>query len=130
VSNMKLQRTRYTADGIFGWLLDSSGNGTAHTLEHSYDLKPKLPAGTYKCVRGKHQLHGGIPFETFEVTGVAGHSGILFHVGNYNKDSDGCILLGAGTLPGMITNSRLAFALFMDSLRGINEFTLEVLNDD
>ena len=123
---MTLTRTRYTEDGIFGEL-SMDGRFLAVTLEHSYQCVPKLPGGLYLCVRGGHRLEGmPADFQTFEVTGVPGHSGILFHWGNYNRDSDGCILLGGGALDKMITDSRRAFANFMAALSGVERFQLTV----
>lgn len=139
---MKLILTRIDKreDGIFGTLHTETKTTLAVTIEHAYDsglgngsYDAKLQPGTYNCVRGAHQLHAGKPFETFEVKGVAGHTGILFHVGNFNEDSEGCILLGRRIAPrdppesgNMITSSRNTFNAFMDLLRGLDSFTLEV----
>lgn len=128
-----LERIKSNSYGVFSRLKDGPDT-LAVTLEHAYGDKPtaKLLPGMYKCVRGKHRLRADGPvFETFEITGVKGHWGILFHVGNYNKDSDGCVLVGHSitTLKDgteMITDSRKAFKLFMDYLEGIDEFVLEV----
>ena len=127
-----LTRREYRADGIFGEIEDADGGDFLFlTLEHSYDLMPKLPAGTYICERGIHRLSDLKPFETFEVMNVEGHSGILFHVGNYNDDSSGCILLGLGrgfTLKNgkMLTNSRVAFDKFMRLQGDVDSFKLIV----
>lgn len=121
----------YRDDGIFSELRDETGKVIAHTLEHSYDKKPKVELGAYKCVRGPHRLHGMVSdFETFEITGVQGHTGVLFHWGNWNDDSNGCVLLGEGIAASqkgqMVTNSRKTFQEFMDMLEGQNSFTLMV----
>jgi hypothetical protein len=112
----KLQRLASRVDGIFSVLfLDDVPR--FFTLEHSFDLKPAVPAGTYTCIRGLHRLSKGFPFQTYEIMGVEGHSGILFHPGNTNADSEGCVLLGTGTaLTGdalEVVNSRAAFAAFL-----------------
>lgn len=123
------------AFGIFGKLTDGE-KFIAYTLEHAYasnvvgeGFKAKLPEGEYTCVRGFHKI--GKPgalktIETFEVTNVPGHSGILFHVGNYNRDSDGCILLGTEVLMYQVAESQKAFEQFMLGLKGINQFQLTV----
>lgn len=126
-----LKRREFREDGIFSELHDPAGKVVSQTVEHSYKNLPKLYLGTFKCVRGQHQLHGMTkPFTTFEVTGVNGHTGILFHVGNWNDDSDGCILMGEGIAQSskgqMVTGSRINFNAFMKSLDGVNEFTLVV----
>lgn len=139
--NLTLERKAREADGVFGVLTDETGNFTCVTLEHAYDsghgdgsYTSKLQPGTYKCVRGLHRLHGMTnSFETFEITGVVGHTNILFHVGNFNEDSEGCVLLGrriaqrdAPETGNMITSSRNTFNAFMDLQKGVDAFNLTV----
>lgn len=139
--NLTLTRELLREDGVFSSLADESGVKIAEVLEHAYEtdeinvFSPKLLAGTYTCRRGLHRLHGmANSFETFEVEGVGGHSGILFHCGNYNADSDGCLLVGATVQatkvgaqgPLMITNSRITFAKFMTLQENIDSFLLVV----
>lgn len=134
--DLKLTRKEYREDGIIGEITElKSGKHFCVSMEHAYDSKngdgsyaPKLPKGTYRCVRGIHRLHDMKPFETFEVTEVPGHYGILIHVGNYNKDSEGCILIGYGYGgdPRVISQSRMTFAKFMNLQLGVKEFTLVV----
>lgn len=129
---LTLQRTRYLPEGVFGKLMRPDGSIFLHTLEHAYvqgdgGITAKAPLGEYTCVRGPHRLHGmDADFETFEVTGVVGHKGILFHPGNYNRDSEGCILLGKGELAEMITDSRSAFNSFMRLMDGTDSFQLVI----
>lgn len=130
---MILQRLEFSDMGIFGSLRSLENEPEiAKTLEHSYFIPgggfiAKLPFGTYRCVRGMHQLSGGFPFETFEITGVPGHSGILFHRGNFNRDSEGCILLGTDIENSALTHSADAFLKFMSGLDGVISFDLEVI---
>ena len=129
--SFKLTRKEFRPDGIFSELVDQNGKLVAHTLEHSYDNLPKITNGTWKCVRGPHRLHNMTEdFITFEITGIAGHTDLLFHWGNYDKDSEGCVLVGEAVVQNgaieMITNSRATFAKFMDSLNGIDEFEVTV----
>lgn len=138
--NLVMSLTQRRPDGIFGKLGDESGNVFAVTLEHAYSVTslspetafaPKIPSGTFRCVRGKHRLHGMTEdFETFEITGVEGHSNLLFHWGNWNRDSEGCVLLGDKIAQDygaeMITNSRVAFARFMAMQDGVDSFNLTV----
>ena len=134
--NIILKRTAFRKDGIFGVLLDETNNELYHTLEHAYEnggnYEPKIPPGSYTCKRGEHRLeHMTNSFTTFQVD-VPGHTNILFHVGNYNEDSEGCILLGISTAPAltrscdMLLNSTKAFNEFMALQSGANEFTLTV----
>lgn len=134
-----LRRKKYLEEGIFGELSDTSGKIIAITLEHAYPdasglLSPKIPNGTFICLRGQHQLeHSPQPFATFEVSDVPGHSHILFHPGNYNQDSDGCILLGDSMLQktgqkAMILNSRVTFEKFMELQQNALTFHLLVIS--
>jgi hypothetical protein len=134
--DLTLTRFESRADGIFGMLTDAVGQRIAHTLEHAYDdgqggWTAKIPAGTFTCVRGDHLLDGmTTPFSTFEITGVPGHTGLLFHWGNYNSDSEGCVLLGYSEVDAggrrMITASRASFARFMQLQAGQDSFQLVV----
>lgn len=122
-------------DGVFSTLF-RNGEKFCLTLEHAFEdgdgnLYPKLKRGaTYKCVRGIHQLARGPKFPTFEITGVPGHSGILFHVGNFNKDSDGCVLMGkrlhVENSEHWIDDSHVSFTAFLKALEEVDEFDLTV----
>jgi hypothetical protein len=143
---LKLIRHDHQVDGIFGKLFTEEGEKIAVTLEHAYDsglgdgsYTPKVPPGEYLCVKSQHQLHSmAHPFTTFELKKVPGHTNILLHSGNFNEDSDGCILLGqeithtthAPNHPGgttMITASRVTFKKFMERMNLIDTFYLTVV---
>lgn len=142
--DLKLKRVFYEADGIVSNVFDPQSKHVMTTLEHAYpsglpEYKwlPKVPPGVYTCKRGTHALHDGKQFETFEVMGVAGHAGILFHHGNWNRDSEGCILTGdalteapdpedGGHAHDLVTNTNAAFSRFMEAQDGCDSFTLTV----
>lgn len=139
--NLTLARTDKEVDGIFGTLVSEDGSFSCITLEHAYDsgngdgsYAPKTLPGIYKCVRGEHQLaHMTSPFTTFMITHDDGHTNVLFHVGNFNEDSEGCILLGRRVVPrdppetgNMITSSKNTFNAFMDLQKDVTEFILTV----
>ena len=125
--NMSLVRGRFDEDGIYGQLLDSNGSWVVFTIEHSYNLTPKLPDGIYSCVRGIHVLdHHPEGFETFQIIGVPGHEGILIHRGNTQDDSDGCVLIGTSMGDKCILNSENAYLKLMALQVTFNSFTLTV----
>jgi hypothetical protein len=137
---MKLVRNSFRKDGVFGELLDDSGNVVAVTAEHAYlqddgTVASKIPEGTYTCQRGQHQLHGmAAPFTTFQIMDVPNHTNILLHMGNWPQiDSDGCCLLGealaASPKGQMVTNSISAFNKFIELQNGAAQFLLVVTND-
>lgn len=133
---MILKREAFRKDGIFSELLDDQGNQLFCTLEHAFRDEdghyfPKIPDGVYECIRGQHRLEGmNENFETFEITGISGHTGLLFHIGNFNFDSDGCVLVGSqfNKQPTVWTviNSRIAFTNFMDLQKNCDKFSLLV----
>lgn len=133
----ELVRVAVQPEGAFGVLL-MDGLPFLLTLERTYpviDAKPrgpqftKIPRGRYRCER-TYYYRGG--HETFEVTGVVGHSRLLFHRGNTESDSEGCILLGRtfGPVSGQqgVLDSRWAFDQFMRVNRDRADFDLEVRN--
>ena len=116
-----IHRDDFHALGVRGWM---EGGGTVlQTLEDPLDL---IGPGTYTCTRS-HYHRGGYP--TFEIH-VSGRSRILFHIGNDLTDTEGCVLVGLerGELNGVpaVLNSTPAFKQFMDSLDGVDLFTLVV----
>lgn len=131
---MILRRNSFVESGIFGTLSDETNSFHYVTLEHAYatldtppKFVPKVPQGTFKCVRGIHQLEGmDHRFETFEITDVPGHTNLLFHTGNVNSDSAGCVLLGYERVNDTILYSRIAFSSFLDRLNGVDIFELTV----
>ncbi len=136
MQTLALSRVSKNPDGVFSILTLPDGT-KYHCLEHAYSdggqaWLPKIPNGSFTCVRGERKLTSMIhTFSTFEVTGVAGHSNLLFHQGNYDRDSEGCILVGlsfdSDLHPMMVTASRVAFADFMSRLKDVDQFTLNVV---
>ena len=131
-----LTRFARTGDGVLGRL------GEWYTLEEE-DLGNQrniscIPAGVYLCIRHFY-AHGG--YETFEVTGVPGRSGILIHAGNTEEDTEGCILLGkslgviqrvdedtkASTFKLAVLDPKTAVTEFLKSMEGIEQFILRIV---
>jgi hypothetical protein len=124
---------------VLSFVDDASGHPLFVSVEHAYqdtngDWLPKIPPGRYRCVRGAHSLDGVHKFDTFEITGVEGHTGLLFHPGNTELDSKGCVCLGTtfgelqvgGQLLDAVLGSRDAFGIFMTLQMPVDEFWLTV----
>jgi len=101
-------------DGCFGVLLHNEVP-FAVTLERTYDegKQIKIPAGIHRCHRSRYNKGG---YDTFEIE-IEGHSRILFHKGNTELHSDGCVLVAEsfamfGGKPG-IAMSGEGFGEFM-----------------
>ena len=85
-----------------------------------------IPTGQYICKRYSSKKYNN----TFEVTAVQGRSKILFHSGNTDNNTKGCIILGSnfGNLlhEWAILNSRKAMQQFMQHTAEVDEFMLTI----
>lgn len=124
------KKENFLAAGIFGELRGQYGNLFAVTLEHAYvqadgTYLPKVPPGVYRCERYASPHFG---YDVFRLIGVPDHDYIEIHVGNFNANSEGCILIGDNRVALTISGSRDAFDRFMKTQTNINEFQLSVEN--
>ena len=126
---MHLVRTHDSSAGMFGVLIVDE-RPLCVTLENPWlDNQVGIscvPPGTYHCERIDSPNFG----DTFMLEHVPDRSHILFHHGNTEPDTRGCILLGQyygllGRTPAVL-NSRATRRLFMDKLVETNSFTLEI----
>jgi hypothetical protein len=123
-----VKRVAILEEGAFGVML-MLGTPFAVTLERTFDDgQPVIPAGRYVCKRS--YFYGG-GYETYEIS-VPGHSRVLFHKGNTEVDSAGCILIAEsfGVLGGEagILDSRGGFSEFVSRVNGVGEFQLSVVD--
>lgn len=99
-----------------------------YTLENPLrDKDSCIPAGIYTCVPYTSSKHSDV----YEVTDVPGRSYILFHSGNFESDTLGCILVG--NISGILLNQPAVMdsKACMDRLKkllGKNDFRL-ILSD-
>lgn len=124
---LKLKRTQHLPTATLGQLtFDDIKTDAIYTLENpkrKTDKDSRIPAGTYTC-----KPYSGTKYkDVYEVTNVPNRTAILFHWGNTEKDTLGCILLGnkigkIGSEPAIL-ESKKCFERFR-SLVGKNSFTL------
>ncbi len=83
-----------------------------------------IPRGTYKVVMDfSTRFQEVMP----HILDVPNFEGIRIHAGNTAADTEGCILLGTNSTPGMVTNSRVIFGLFYDRIKNVkNEITITI----
>lgn len=121
----------HPGDGTFG-TLRIEGRAFCVTLEPP-DLNnapniSNIPPGNYRCRR---YSSAKFPY-TFEIAGVPGRDGVLFHAGNTVGDTRGCVLLGQyfGKLRDdrrAVLNSGNTFAAFMGLLASEDGFDLNII---
>ncbi len=90
---IRIVRFSETKDGTFG-VMEYNGVPFSYTLEpndRGNGRNSCIPPGRYHCIR-----HHGTKFKNaWAITNVPNRSAILFHVGNIEDDSLGCILMGS-----------------------------------
>jgi hypothetical protein len=131
--DMLLKRVAHTDTATYGVLIKDGNIPFAVTLENPWlENNPRvscIPFGTYTCKRVQSPRFGN----TFEITGVAGRSHILFHAGNISADTLGCVLVGHGFdfVRGEegIVGSKKEFDEFLALQKNVNEFTLTIINN-
>lgn len=138
-----LGRVADSPDFTFGRI---EGHGLRlHTLEEedrgNERGQSRIPAGTYICRRTIYHRYG---YETFEITGVPGRTRILFHPGNTEEDTEGCVLLGlrvgrfevedeetGETRHKLgVADSKRAFKRFMRHFEGVDAFELTITDPE
>lgn len=114
-------------------------NGQSRFVTHELPWKDNLskqsciPEGDYVAskVHNRTLYNGSHTIKTtFEVNAVPSRNGILFHSGNSNGNTMGCILLGMafGIMDGgSIVQSRDAFQAFIDLLSPYDSFKLSIV---
>jgi len=138
---MELKRiSQNESHPTFGVLLNR-GLPFAVTLERPWRQNRRgiscIPSGTYRCVRCSASPDYGFRDSpnfgnTFQVYNVPERSKILFHKGNVNQDTHGCIIVGEqyDYLQGenAVLSSRKGFEEFLKITQHVDEFFLEITN--
>ena len=124
---LKLKRVADNEDATFGVLIN--GNiPFAVTLEPAWEDNKKgiscIPSGPYSCKRVKSPKFG----DTFEILDVEERTHILFHKGNSERNTQGCVLIAEefGILNGKaaVLASGRGYREFMNILKDVDEFDL------
>ncbi len=132
--------------GVFGYFLlfNDMGDRIAYwpTCEEDWRGNKRnvssIPTGTYEAKRVQSPKFG----DTFEVTAVPNRAAILFHAGNTEESTEGCILLGKryGMLAvkkdedtgkqaankWAVLDSKTAFQEFRSATAGLQQFPVTV----
>ena len=124
---IKLFRLEQTGQGALGALVLDGQYFCSFLMPDAGGDKFQIPSGLYQCKR----FHGHRWKDTFEII-VEGHTALLFHSGNIEAHSEGCVLLGQ--YPGKlgenraVLNSGATFRKFMGRMENVEEFELEIFD--
>lgn len=128
---LTLERFCYSQHATFGYIGMPDGQVLATVERPWLDNKPMvscIPTGYYSCAP-KFYNRGG--YQAVEVLNVPNRSHILFHIGNYARDSNGCILInsrhGANGDEWCGRDSGTAFVDFMKQVGG-EPFSITIKN--
>jgi len=125
---VNILRIEETDQGIIGVMLIENKAFCCSLEPDNKDDEPCIPEGNYTCKRVISPKFG----DTFEVKDVPGRTHILFHKGNIEGHTLGCIIIGQyfGKLGEnrAVLNSGNTFKRFMKTLDGIDSFKLRVIN--
>lgn len=132
---MNLTLFRLTKDSnipTYGVLIREDKIPFALTLERAWRDNQRtiscIPSGIYSCYRHTSPKFGN----TFWVQNVPGRQEILFHKGNIDDDSHGCILIGEGfdLIKGEdgLVDSAHGFNEFMKLQNSLNSFSIQIID--
>ena len=126
-----LNRSNIGPDCTTGLLCIEGMDQLWYTLEPQgvdQTVKPRsIPAGTYQITLRESPRLGYI---TPYLLDVQDFSDILIHVGNYPRDTEGCILIGSAPDEEAIDNSKEAFDALMSILSDSSVTSIQIVISD
>lgn len=119
---------------FFSNTLEDTDRGLTSDMsdEEIKEIKQKgitaIPTGRYKVVMNvqspkfsKYKQYEFCKGYLPRLVDVPGYEGVLIHIGNYPKDTDGCILVGKNTVKGAVMESTATFKKLYDILKNADE---------
>ena len=128
--NLLLIRDTFTENSTIGELF-INGERFCDTLENPWLDNQRniscIPAGEYP-VRLRYPRESATrEYLHLLVQDVPNRDYILFHRGNFPKDTSGCILLGQGTQQDVVNNSTLAMDLVMKEILNLGGTNINLI---
>lgn len=123
---LELKTVAVLPEGCFSVLV-WDGVPFAVSVERTFDDgKPVITNGKFLCKRDFYHKGG---YATYEII-IDDHDRVLFHKGNAETDSSGCIIVaekfGALNAAPAVLESKEGFTEFMFLANGIDSFGMEV----
>lgn len=127
-----LKRNIYSAVSTIGELYFLENNKLkllCNTLENSVkpiDEKPCIPIGKYN-IKITYSPHFKV--EMPELIDVPNYTGVRIHIGNSQKDTAGCILVGEyqSSKPDWISNSTYHYVELINLLKKYNDHSILII---
>jgi hypothetical protein len=117
--NLLLIRDTFSKDSTIGELF-LNGERICDTLENPWQDNQRtiscIPEGEYPVRLRLARESASRDYLHLLVQDVPNRDWILFHRGNYPKDTSGCILVGLGSQQDVVNNSTLAMDLLIKEI--------------
>jgi hypothetical protein len=138
---LNLERRKLLTKSIIGKLTVAGTNFSCYTLEPNHrnpywEGHPCIPFGCYGNVRLRDSNNENIRDshgQVLEIYNVSGRSDILLHIGNYPKNTKGCILVGTfgGENVEFVGSSKDTFQKLTDLIRnsGDSQNSINITED-
>ena len=95
------------------WIKQEKVYGETAIPYGRYKINMKTQSPKYANSKQYEKCNGFLP----RLEKVTGFSGVLIHIGNFPKDTLGCILVGENKVKGGVVNSTLWFWKLYDILK-------------
>ena len=128
--NLLLIRDMFTANSTIGELF-INGERFCDTLENPWLDNQRniscIPEGKYKVRLRLPRESATRDYIHLLVQDVPNRDYILFHRGNFPKDTSGCILVGQGTQQDVVNNSALAMDLLIKEILNLGGTNINLI---
>ena len=128
--NLLLIRDTFTKESTIGELF-INGERFCDTLENPWLDNQRniscIPEGEYPVRLRLARESATREYLHLLVQDVPNRDYILFHRGNFPKDTSGCILLGQGTQQDVVNNSTLAMDLVMKEILNLGGTNINLI---
>ena len=129
-----IDRHTQSSESTLGTLSIPKFNFNAYTLERAgpdttaRGQRKRIPIGTYQVKWHATTLNQQFPssFNLYNAE-VPADRYILIHIGNYPRNSDGCILLGSGQSDNFVSASAKTIYAFYDLFKNVDITKVRVI---